>query len=49
MEKEEGQRKGEYGELGGASSVARGRETNVGKRVGLLKSGKGDMIDRILN
>ena len=49
MEKEEGQRKGAYVELGGTSSVARGREANVGKRVGLLKSGKGGMVGLAVN
>jgi hypothetical protein len=49
VEKEERQRKGAYVELGGTSSVARGREANVGKRVGLLKSGKGGMFGLVLN
>lgn len=43
-----GDSKGNYGELGGTSSVARGREANVGKRVGFEKSGKGGMIGRYL-
>jgi hypothetical protein len=39
---------GKYGELGGTSSVARGREANVGKRVVFEKSGKDSMIGRSL-
>ncbi len=39
-----GDMEGKYGELGGTSSVVRGRETNVGKRVGFEKSGKEGMI-----
>jgi hypothetical protein len=35
-----------YGESGGTSSVARGREANVGKRVAFVKSGKGGIIGR---
>lgn len=34
--------------LGGTSSVVRGREANVGKRVGFEKSGKEGMIGRRL-
>jgi hypothetical protein len=45
----EGLRKGPYGDLEGTSSVARGREVNVGKRVGLLKLGKGGMIGLSVN
>ena len=40
----DGEREGTYGEVGGISSVARGREANVGKRVGFEKSGKEGMI-----
>jgi hypothetical protein len=38
-----GQR-GCYGVSGGISSVARGREAKVGKRVEFVKSGKGGII-----
>jgi hypothetical protein len=49
LENDEGWRKGAYGELGGTSSVARGREANVGKRVWLLKLGKEGMVGLVLN
>jgi hypothetical protein len=38
------ERGGKYGGFGGILSVERGREANVGKRVGFEKSGKGGMI-----
>jgi hypothetical protein len=38
--------RGEYGEFGDTSSVARGREENVGKMVAFVKSGKEGIIGR---